>query len=166
MVLDSQASMEAYSMEVYRCAEKYPNFLSPERQLQLSPLARAGDQKAIQELCEANLRYVISVAKEYERRVESLLPLDDLIGSGNKGLVKAAIKFDGTKGSFITYARIWVHQGILSALAEEPSPYLIPIEKGGLLRKINKFVESYCELPRVSLWAQLGASSECLASIA
>jgi RNA polymerase primary sigma factor len=97
---------------------------------------REGDQRALDKLTRANLRFVVSVAKQYQN---SALSLNDLINEGNLGLVKAAQKFDETRGfKFISYAVWWIRQSIIQALAEHSRIVRLPLNKVGLVSKINK----------------------------
>ena len=105
---------------------------------------KAGDKRALDKLVKANLRFVVSVAKQYQNQG---LKLSDLINEGNLGLVKAAKRFDETRGfKFISYAVWWIRQSILQALAEQARIVRIPLNKIGVINKINK---AYSELEQM-----------------
>ena len=102
---------------------------------------RKGDQKALEKLTKANLRFVVSVAKQYQNQG---LSLPDLINEGNLGLIKAAEKFDETRGfKFISYAVWWIRQPILQALAEQSRIVRLPLNQVGSLNKINKALQKF-----------------------
>jgi len=114
---------------------RYP-LLTREQELDIGRRIRKGDRKAVDTLVCANLRFVVSIAKKYRGRA---VPLLDLIDEGNLGLVRAALKFDETKGvRFITYAVWWVRQGILQALAEQSRIVRLPMHRAGTLWAIGK----------------------------
>src|SRR3954464_12762478 len=127
---DSQA-VEKYLQEI----SKIP-MTTPEEETTLAQRIKMGDQKALDKLVQANLRFVVSVAKQYQHQG---LSLSDLINEGNLGLIKAAQRFDETKGfKFISYAVWWIRQSILQALAEQSRIVRLPLNKIGSLNKINK----------------------------
>ena len=110
--------------------------MSPEEEVELAQRIRKGDQEALEKLTRANLRFVVSVAKQYQNQG---LSLPDLINEGNLGLIKAAEKFDETRGfKFISYAVWWIRQSILQALAEQSRIVRLPLNQVGSLNKINK----------------------------
>lgn len=110
--------------------------LSSEEEIQLAEQIQQGNQEARDKLVQANLRFVVSVAKEYQNQG---MPLSDLINEGNLGLIKAAERFDGTKGfKFISYAVWWIRQSILQALAEQSRIVRMPLNRVGALYKISK----------------------------
>jgi RNA polymerase primary sigma factor len=110
--------------------------LTPEEEIELSQRIRKGDEGALQKLIKSNLLFVVSIAKLYQNKG---LSLGDLINEGNLGLVKAAIRFDETRGfKFISYAVWWIRQGILQALAEQPRVVRIPMNRVNGLSKIGK----------------------------
>lgn len=110
--------------------------LSAEKEVELAKRIKSGDQKALQTLIKANLRFVVSVAKQYQNQG---LSLPDLINEGNLGLIKSADRFDETRGfKFISYAVWWIRQSILQALAEQARIVRLPLNKIGSLNKINK----------------------------
>src|SRR2546423_2263436 len=127
---DSQA-VEKYLQEI----SKIP-MITPEEETTLAQRIKMGDQRALDKLVQANLRFVVSVAKQYQHQG---LSLPDLINEGNLGLIKAAQRFDETKGfKFISYAVWWIRQSILQALAEQARIVRLPLNKVGLTNRIQK----------------------------
>ena len=125
------ASLEKYLQEIGR-----EELISPEEEVELAQRIRSGDKQALEKLTRANLRFVVSVAKQYQNQG---LSLPDLINEGNLGLIKAAEKFDETRGfKFISYAVWWIRQSILQALAEQSRIVRLPLNQVGSLNKINK----------------------------
>lgn len=130
------ASLEKYLQEIGR--EK---LLSIEEEVELASRIRKGDQLALEQLVRANLRFVVSVAKQYQNQGLELL---DLINEGNLGLVKAAEKFDETRGfKFISYAVWWIRQSILQAIAEQSRIVRLPVNQIGATNKINKALHNF-----------------------
>jgi len=124
-------SLEQYLQEIGKI-----ELLKPEEEVELARRIRAGDQEALKKLTQANLRFVVSVAKQYQNQG---LPLSDLINEGNVGLIKAAKRFDETKGyKFISYAVWWIRQAILQALAEQSRIVRLPLNRVGALHKIGR----------------------------
>jgi len=124
-------SLEKYLQEIGRV-----ELIRPEEEVKLAKLIKQGDQKALDRLTKANLRFVVSVAKQYQNQG---LTLSDLINEGNLGLIKAAQKFDETRGfKFISYAVWWIRQSILQALAEQSRIVRLPLNKVGLTNRISK----------------------------
>jgi len=118
------------------------DLITAEEEVELAQKIKKGDQKALDTLTKANLRFVVSVAKQYQNQG---LKLPDLINEGNAGLVKAAKRFDETRGfKFISYAVWWIRQSILSALAQQSRIVRLPLNKIGSISKINK-AYSYLE---------------------
>ena len=112
--------------------------LSSEDEVQVAQRIQEGDERALSELVKANLRFVVSVAKQYQNLG---LPLSDLINEGNLGLIIAAKRFDGTKGfKFISYAVWWIRQSILQALAEQSRIVRLPLNRIGELTRVNKIL--------------------------
>lgn len=127
---DSQ-SIERYLQEIGKV-----DLLTPEEEAQLARRIRLGDMEALERLTKANLRFVVSVAKQYQN---SSLSLNDLINEGNLGLVRAAQKFDETRGfKFISYAVWWIRQSIIQALAVNSRLVRLPLNKIGSLNKLNR----------------------------
>jgi RNA polymerase primary sigma factor len=113
--------------------------LAPEEEVDLARLIRKGNARALDKLVKANLRFVISVAKEYQGQG---LPLQDLISEGNLGLIKAAQRFDETRGfKFISYAVWWIRQSILQALAEHSRVVRLPLNRVGAINKVGRALE-------------------------
>ncbi|HQK36082.1 MAG: sigma-70 family RNA polymerase sigma factor [Bacteroidales bacterium] len=125
------ASLEKYLLEIGK-----EELLTVEEEVELARRIRSGDRAALERLVRANLRFVVSVAKQYQHQG---LSLPDLINEGNLGLIKAAEKFDETKGfKFISYAVWWIRQSILQAIAEQSRIVRLPLNKIGTINKINK----------------------------
>jgi RNA polymerase primary sigma factor len=129
------ASLEKYLQEIGKV-----DLITAEQEVELAKLIREGDQRALEKLTKANLRFVVSVAKQYQNQG---LTLPDLINEGNLGLIKAAQRFDETRGfKFISYAVWWIRQSILQSLAEQSRIVRLPLNKVGSLNKINKAFSS------------------------
>ena len=125
------ASLDKYLQEIGK-----EELISVEEEVELAQRIRRGDQEALEKLTKANLRFVVSVAKQYQNQG---LSLPDLINEGNLGLIKAAEKFDETRGfKFISHAVWWIRQSILQALAEQSRIVRLPLNQVGSLNKINK----------------------------
>ncbi|MGV8944957.1 MAG: sigma-70 family RNA polymerase sigma factor [Lutibacter sp.] len=137
------ASLDKYLQEIGKV-----DLITAEQEVELAQKIRAGDQAALEKLTKANLRFVVSVAKQYQNQG---LTLPDLINEGNLGLIKAAKRFDETRGfKFISYAVWWIRQSILQALAEQSRIVRLPLNKIGSINKINKmyaFLEQENERP-------------------
>ena len=130
------ASLDKYLQEIGR-----EELVSPEEEVELAQRIRKGDQVALEKLTKANLRFVVSVAKQYQNQG---LSLPDLINEGNLGLIKAAEKFDETRGfKFISYAVWWIRQSILQALAEQSRIVRLPLNQVGSLNKITKALSKF-----------------------
>ena len=125
------ASLDKYLQEIGKV-----DLITAEQEVELAQRIKAGDQIALEKLTKANLRFVVSVAKQYQNQG---LTLPDLINEGNLGLIKAAKRFDETRGfKFISYAVWWIRQSILQALAEQSRIVRLPLNKIGSINKINK----------------------------
>ena len=125
------ASLDKYLQEIGKV-----DLITAEEEVELAQRIKTGDQIALEKLTKANLRFVVSVAKQYQNQG---LTLPDLINEGNLGLIKAAKRFDETRGfKFISYAVWWIRQSILQALAEQSRIVRLPLNKIGSINKINK----------------------------
>ena len=137
------ASLDKYLQEIGKV-----DLITAAEEVELAQRIKAGDQIALEKLTKANLRFVVSVAKQYQNQG---LTLPDLINEGNLGLIKAAQRFDETRGfKFISYAVWWIRQSILQALAEQSRIVRLPLNKIGSINKINKtfaFLEQSHERP-------------------
>ena len=132
----SITNRESQSLEKYLQEIGKVELISPEDEVKLAVLIKKGDQLALDKLTKANLRFVVSVAKQYQNQG---LTLPDLINEGNLGLIKAAKRFDETRGfKFISYAVWWIRQSILQALAEQSRIVRLPLNKVGLTNRISK----------------------------
>jgi RNA polymerase primary sigma factor len=127
---------ESKSLDKYLQDISKIDLITAEEEVELAQKIKRGDQRALEKLVNANLRFVVSVAKQYQNQG---LTLPDLINEGNFGLVKAAQRFDETRGfKFISYAVWWIRQSILQALAEQSRVVRLPLNKIGSINKINK----------------------------
>ncbi len=127
---------ESQSLDKYLQEIGKVELLTPDEEVELARRIRQGDQAALERLTKANLRFVVSVAKQYQNQG---LSLGDLINEGNLGLIKAARRFDETRGfKFISYAVWWIRQSILQALAEQSRIVRLPLNRVGALNKISK----------------------------
>jgi len=130
------ASLDKYLQEIGK-----EELITVEEEVDLAQKIRKGDREALEKLTRANLRFVVSVAKQYQNQG---LSLPDLINEGNLGLIKAAEKFDETRGfKFISYAVWWIRQSILQALAEQSRIVRLPLNQVGSLNKINKALAKF-----------------------
>lgn len=135
-IAKSITNRESQSLEKYLQEIGKVELITPEEEVQLAIRIKQGDLKALDRLTKANLRFVVSVAKQYQNQG---LSLPDLINEGNLGLIKAAQRFDETRGfKFISYAVWWIRQSILQALAEQSRIVRLPLNKVGLTNRINK----------------------------
>lgn len=135
-ITKSITNRESQSLEKYLQEIGKVDLLTPEEEVDLAKKIKEGDQESLERLTKANLRFVVSVAKQYQNQG---LSLSDLINEGNLGLIKAAQRFDETRGfKFISYAVWWIRQSILQALAEQSRIVRLPLNKVGSLNKINR----------------------------
>ena len=135
-ITKSITNRESQSLEKYLQEIGKVELISPEDEVKLALLIRQGNPQALDKLTKANLRFVVSVAKQYQNQG---LTLPDLINEGNVGLIKAAQRFDETRGfKFISYAVWWIRQSILQALAEQSRIVRLPLNKVGLTNRISK----------------------------
>jgi RNA polymerase primary sigma factor len=135
-ITKSITNRESQSLEKYLQEIGKVELITPEEEVRLAARIRQGDQKSLDRLTKANLRFVVSVAKQYQNQG---LSLPDLINEGNLGLIKAAQRFDETRGfKFISYAVWWIRQSILQALAEQSRIVRLPLNKVGLTNRIQK----------------------------
>jgi RNA polymerase primary sigma factor len=149
------ASLDKYLQEIGR-----EDMISADEEVQLAIKIRQGDRRALERLTRANLRFVVSVAKQYQNQG---LALPDLINEGNMGLIKAAERFDETRGfKFISYAVWWIRQAILQALAEQARIVRLPLNKIGVINKINRaFSELEQKYERPPSVDELAEELEC-----
>lgn len=145
-------SLDKYLQEIGRL-----EMITPDEEVILAQKIKQGDQRALDKLTKANLRFVVSVAKQYQNQGMSL---PDLINEGNVGLIKAAQRFDETRGfKFISYAVWWIRQSILQALAEQSRIVRLPLNKIGSMNKINKtFAKLEQEYERTPNYEEVAAT--------
>ncbi len=130
------SSLDRYLQEI-----GHQDLISTDEEVELAQRIKKGDQKALEKLTKANLRFVVSVAKQYQNNGLSLL---DLINEGNLGLIKAAKKFDETRGfKFISYAVWWIRQSIMQAIADQSRLVRIPINQSGTVKRIQKAYDKF-----------------------
>lgn len=135
-ITNSITNRDGSTVEKYFTEVSKEPLLAPDQEMELARRIRQGDEEALEKLVRANLRFVVSVAKQYQY---GKLPLNDLINEGNIGLIKAAKMFDETRGfKFISYAVWWIRQSIMHALAEHSRIVRVPANKIGEMFKINK----------------------------
>ena len=140
-ITKSITNRESESLEKYLQEIGKEEMISIEEEVELAQRIRKGDRKALERLTRANLRFVVSVAKQYQNQG---LSLSDLINEGNLGLIKAAEKFDETRGfNFISYAVWWIRQSILQAIAEQSRIVRLPLNQVGSVNKINRMLSKF-----------------------
>lgn len=140
-ITKSITNRESVSLDKYLQEIGHEELLSTEEEVALAQRIKKGDRKALDKLTKANLRFVVSVAKQYQNQG---LSLPDLINEGNVGLIKAAEKFDETRGfKFISYAVWWIRQSILQAIAEQSRIVRLPLNQVGSMNKINKVLNQF-----------------------
>ncbi|QEM02997.1 RNA polymerase sigma factor RpoD/SigA [Mucilaginibacter rubeus] len=135
-ITPSITNRDSHSLDQYLNDISKIGMVTPDEEVTLTRLIRGGDEAALHKLTRANLRFVVSVSKKFQNQG---LPLNDLISEGNLGLIKAAYRFDETKGfKFISYAVWWIRQGILQAIAEKSRIIRLPLNQIGSISGINK----------------------------
>ena len=140
-IIKSFTNRESDSLDKYLQDIGHEELLTLDEEVELAQRIREGDSKALEKLTRANLRFVVSVAKQYQNQG---LSLPDLINEGNIGLIKAARKFDETRGfKFISYAVWWIRQSILQAIAEQGRPVRLPLNQVSSVNKINKALDKF-----------------------
>ncbi len=140
-IIKSITNRESEALDKYLQEIGREELVTVEEEVELAQRIRQGDRKALERLTKANLRFVVSVAKQYQNQG---LSLPDLINEGNVGLIKAAEKFDETRGfKFISYAVWWIRQSILQAIAEQSRIVRLPLNQVGSVNKINKMVNKF-----------------------
>ena len=150
-ILKSITNRESASLDKYLQEIGHEELLTTDQEVELAQRIRKGDKRALERLTKANLRFVVSVAKQYQNQG---LSLPDLINEGNVGLIKAAEKFDETRGfKFISYAIWWIRQSILQAIAEHSRLVRLPLNQVGsvnkITRELNKFEQEHERKPSV-----------------
>lgn len=150
-ILKSITNRESASLDKYLQEIGHEELLTTDEEVELAQRIRKGDKRALEKLTKANLRFVVSVAKQYQNQG---LSLPDLINEGNVGLIKAAEKFDETRGfKFISYAVWWIRQSILQAIAEQSRLVRLPLNQVGsvnkITRELNKFEQEHERKPSV-----------------
>lgn len=140
-ITKSITNRESAALDKYLQEIGHEDLISIEEEIELAQRIKKGDRKALEKLTKANLRFVISVAKQYQNQG---LSLPDLINEGNLGLIKAAEKFDETRGfKFISYAVWWIRQSILQAIAEQSRIVRLPLNQVGSVNKINRILNKF-----------------------
>ena len=140
-IIKSITNRESASLDKYLQEIGHEELISVEEEVELAQRIRKGDRKALEKLTKANLRFVVSVAKQYQNQG---LSLPDLINEGNLGLIKAAEKFDETRGfKFISYAVWWIRQSILQAIAEQSRIVRLPLNQVSSVNKINRALHKF-----------------------
>jgi len=140
-ITQSITNRESTALEKYLQDISHEGLVSVEEEIELARKIKKGDVKALEKLTKANLRFVVSVAKQYQNQG---LSLPDLINEGNLGLIKAAKKYDETRGfKFISYAVWWIRQSIMQAISEQSRIVRVPINQMGVMHKMRKVVQQF-----------------------
>lgn len=140
-ITQSITNRESTALEKYLQDISHEGLVSVEEEIELARKIKKGDVKALEKLTKANLRFVVSVAKQYQNQG---LSLPDLINGGNLGLIKAAKKYDETRGfKFISYAVWWIRQSIMQAISEQSRIVRVPINQMGVIHKMRKVVQQF-----------------------
>ena len=140
-ITQSITNRESTALEKYLQDISHEGLVSVEEEIELARKIKKGDVKALEKLTKANLRFVVSVAKQYQNQG---LSLPDLINEGNLGLIKAAKKYDETRGfKFISYAVWWIRQSIMQAISEQSRRVRVPINQMGVIHKMRKVVQQF-----------------------
>ena len=140
-ITQSITNRESTALEKYLQDISHEGLVSVEEEIELARKIKKGDVKALEKLTKANLRFVVSVAKQYQNQG---LSLPDLINEGNLGLIKAAKKYDETRGfKFISYAVWWIRQSIMQAISEQSRIVRVPIDQMGVIHKMRKVVQQF-----------------------
>jgi len=140
-ITKSITNRESASLDKYLQEIGHEELISIEEEVELAQRIKKGDKEALERLTKANLRFVVSVAKQYQNQG---LSLPDLINEGNLGLIKAAEKFDETRGfKFISYAVWWIRQSILQAIAEQSRIVRLPLNQVGSVNRINRILNKF-----------------------
>ena len=140
-ITQSITNRESTALEKYLQDISHEGLVSVEEEIELARKIKKGDVKALEKLTKANLRFVVSVAKQYQNQG---LSLPDLINEGNLGLIKAAKKYDETRGfKFISYAVWWIRQSIMQAISEQSRLVRVPINQMGIIHKLRKVVQQF-----------------------
>ncbi len=140
-ITKSITNRESAALDKYLQEIGHEDLISIDEEIELAQRIKKGDRKALEKLTKANLRFVVSVAKQYQNQG---LSLPDLINEGNLGLIKAAEKFDETRGfKFISYAVWWIRQSILQAIAEQSRIVRLPLNQVGSVNKINRILNKF-----------------------
>lgn len=140
-ITQSITNRESTALEKYLQDISHEGLISVEEEIELARKIKQGDVKALEKLTKANLRFVVSVAKQYQNQG---LSLPDLINEGNLGLIKAAKKYDETRGfKFISYAVWWIRQSIMQAISEQSRLVRVPINQMGIIHKLRKIVQQF-----------------------
>lgn len=167
-ITQSITNRESTALEKYLQDISHEGLISVEEEIELARKIKQGDVKALEKLTKANLRFVVSVAKQYQNQG---LSLPDLINEGNLGLIKAAKKYDETRGfKFISYAVWWIRQSIMQAISEQSRLVRVPINQMGIIHKLRKVVQQFEQthqrLPSVDEMAeQIDLSKERIVEI-